>query len=244
VNLTHLRSLAAAADTGSFTAAAEALGVTQSGISQAIAALEESLGVKLLIRLRHGVELTAIGEQVVDHARTALAAIEGIQKDAAVARGEEADVIRVAGFASAFSTFLPAILRRFRNRYPGVEIVALEGSDDEVEHWLASGAVDIGVILNPTDERRAIVIGQDEWMAVLPASHRFARRATIPLAELAAEPFVLATGGCSVNARSLAGAAGLTLSHVAIEVRDWASALARAISGARATRSAVNGSNG
>ena len=70
-DLTQLRSLIAVAEAGSVTAAAETIGVTQSGLSQALAALEESLGVKLLTRQRYGVELTAFGEQALEHARAA-----------------------------------------------------------------------------------------------------------------------------------------------------------------------------
>ncbi len=70
------------------------------------------------------------------------------------------------------------------------------------------------------------MIGQDAWVAVLPMAHRLGRREAVSLAELAAEPFVLATGGCHVHARTLAEAAGLSLADVRMEVRDWTSAIA------------------
>jgi DNA-binding transcriptional LysR family regulator len=60
----------------------------------------------------------------------------------------------------------------------------------------------------------------------LPAAHRLARRVSISLAELVAEPFVLATGGCHTHARTLAESVGLSLRDVRMEVRDWASATA------------------
>ncbi|CUX70268.1 hypothetical protein AGR6A_pAt30017 [Agrobacterium sp. NCPPB 925] len=71
-----------------------------------------------------------------------------------------------------------------------------------------------------------MLIGRDAWVCVLPASHRLGRRDALSLAEFVAEPFVLATGGCHVNARTLATAAGLSLADVRMEVRDWASAIA------------------
>lgn len=225
MNLTQLRSLIAVAESGSFTAAAEMVGVTQSGMSQALSALEESLGVKLLVRQRHGVELTAFGEQALDHARAAFAHLESIRREAATAKGEETGSIRIAAFPSVFATVLPPLLRRFHLLHPGIEVVALETDDREVEVWLEAGSVDLGVVLNPAPDRSAVLIGQDEWVGVLPAGHRLARRGTLFLSELAAEPFVLATGGCHVHARTLAEATGFSLADVRMEVRDWASAI-------------------
>ncbi|WFS03115.1 LysR family transcriptional regulator [Rhizobium tumorigenes] len=226
MNLTQLRSLIAVAEAGSFTAAAQAIGVTQSGMSQALAGLEETLGVKLLVRQRHGVELTAFGEQVLNHARAAFAHLETIRQEAAEARGEVTSSIRVAAFPSVFATVLSPLLRRFRSLHPGIKVVALETDDQEVMTWLESGAVDLGVILNPPEDSDAIPIGQDAWVGILPVGHSLGRRDMVSLAELAAEPFVLATGGCHVHARTLTEAAGLSLPDVRMEVRDWTSAIA------------------
>lgn len=226
MNLTQLRSLIAVAEAGSFTAAAEAVGVTQSGMSQALAALEETLGVKLLVRQRHGVELTAFGERALDHARAAFAHLESVRQEAMEVTGEETGSIRIAALPSVFATVLPPLLRRFRSLHPGIKVVALETDDREVEVWLEAGAVDLGVVLNPSPDSAAVLIGQDAWVGVLPASHRLGRRSTLSLTELAAEPFVLATGGCHVHARTLAETAGLSLADVRMEVRDWASATA------------------
>lgn len=226
MNLTQLRSLIAVAEAGSFTAAAVTTGVTQSGLSQALAALEESLGAKLLVRHRHGVELTAFGERVLEHARAALGHLDAIRKAAAEAAGEEDGSLRLAAFPSVFATVLPPLLRRFRSRHPGIRLVALETDDREVEAWLAAGAVDLGVVLDPLPESDAVLVGEDAWLAILPAAHRLARRGALALAELAVEPFVLATGGCHVHAGTISSAAGLSLDDVRIEVRDWASAIA------------------
>lgn len=226
MNITQLRSLVAVAEAGSFTAAATSVGVTQSGMSQALAALEESLGVKLLVRQRHGVELTAFGERALDHARAALVHLEAIRTEAAEVTGEEAGSVRIAAFPSVFATVLPPLLRRFRVLHPGIDLVALETDDREVEAWLKAGSIDLGVVLNPSPDSDAVQIGQDAWVAVLPTAHRLARRGTLSFAELATEPFVLATGGCHVHARALAEAAGLGLTDVRMEVRDWTSAIA------------------
>jgi DNA-binding transcriptional LysR family regulator len=232
MNLTQLQSLIAVAESGSFTAAADKLGVTQSGMSQALAALEESLGVKLLIRQPRGVELTAFGERALDHARTALSHLQAIEREAMALIGEETAAIRLAGFPSVFATVLPPLLRRFRTLHPGIDLVPLETDDMEVETWLTAGSIDLGVVLNPSPARSAVPLGRDAWVPILPAGHPLSRRNSVSLAELAAASFVLATGGCHTNARSLADADGLTLQNVEIEVRDWASAIALVREGA------------
>ncbi|MFJ7441330.1 LysR family transcriptional regulator [Methylorubrum thiocyanatum] len=226
MNLSQLRTLIAVAEAGSFTAAAEATGITQSGMSQAIAALEESLGARLLVRQRHGVELTAFGERALHHARAALGHLESLRQKAQAASGEETGSLRIAAFPSVLATVLPPLLRRFRTRHPGIDVIALETDDREVKAWLAAGSIDLGVVLDPAPDSDAVPIGQDAWVAVLPRSHPLARQPALTLAQLAAEPFVLATGGCHLHAGTLAHAAGLSLADIRMEVRDWVSAVA------------------
>jgi DNA-binding transcriptional LysR family regulator len=72
MNLPQLRALVALADEGSFTAAADSLGVSQSAVSHTLAALERELDLPLVIRSRAGATLTAHGQQAVGHAREAL----------------------------------------------------------------------------------------------------------------------------------------------------------------------------
>jgi len=227
MNLMHWRMVVAVADTGNITRAAERVGMTQSGASQALALIEETLGVQLFSRENRQTLPTAIGLPVIEQARTMLAALQAIRSTVEAAKGVERGTIRLASFPMVLATFLPPLLRQFNRLYPGIEVVALEVSDDEVETLLGAGLVDVGVVLNPSTERKASPLGRDAWMAVLPGGHPLARRTHdegVTLEELVAQPFVLATGGCSTNARSLAADAGLQLQDVCVEVREWSSA--------------------
>lgn len=227
MNLQHWRLLVAVADDASITRAAERVGITQSGASQALAQLEAALGLQVFSRERRRIGVTAQGERVVEEARAMLARFDAIRALAAEGRGLSQARLRLASFPSVLSAVLPPLLREFRRRHPGIELVAVEGTDEEVEDWLAAGTVDLGVVLNPEPARQAVVLGHDAWMAVLPLHHPLARRSSalgVRLEELVAEPFVLATGGCSVHGQSLARQAGLELSDVRVTVRDWASA--------------------
>lgn len=227
MNLMHWRMVVAVADTGSITRAAERVGMTQSGASQALALIEETLGVQLFSRENRQTLPTAIGVPVIEQARTMLGALDAIRSTVDAAKGVQRGTIRLASFPLVLATFLPPLLRQFNRLYPGIQVVALEVSDDEVEALLGAGLVDIGVVLNPAPERSAGRLGRDAWVAVLPGGHPLARRSVeegVTLAELAGQPFVLATGGCSTNARSLASEAGLQLQDVRVEVREWSSA--------------------
>ncbi|WP_339781688.1 LysR family transcriptional regulator [uncultured Thalassospira sp.] len=226
MNITQIRSLIAIAETGSFTAAAHRMGITQSAMSQAMAGLEENLAVKLLVRQSGGVCLTAFGERVLDHARRAMTHLNAIQTEAAIEAGQPPMSLRLAAFASVYSTILPRLIARFRGLHPDITLTLLESDDSEIENLLAAGHVDLGVVLNPAPEDNALLLGQDEWMAIFPRSHHLARRQSVSLADLAGQPFVLATGGCQIHAQSLLADAGLTLSDIRIRVRDWSSAIA------------------
>ncbi|HEY0586266.1 MAG TPA: LysR family transcriptional regulator [Pseudoduganella sp.] len=229
MNLLHWRLLVAAADAGNFSLAAERVGITQSGASQAIAQLESGLGFQVFTREKRRIGVTELGEQVVEHARAMVARLDAIRMLADDSQGLKGGRIRLASFPSVISTLLPKLLRDFQRRHPGIELVALEGTDEEVEEWLEAGTVDLGVVLNPRPGRATLVLGRDAWMAVLPNDHPLGRRASasgVSLAELAGQPFILATGGCSMNGRSLVEQAGFCLSDVRVTVRDWASACA------------------
>lgn len=227
MNLMHWRLVVAVADHGNITRAAERVGMTQSGASQALALMEETLGVQLFSRESRQTLPTAIGLPVIEQARLMLGALETIRQTVDSVRPMLRGTIRLASFPMVLASFLPPLLRQFYRLYPGIEVVALEVSDDEVETLLAAGLVDVGVVLNPAPERNAGPLGRDEWVAVVPAGHPLALRGTeqgVSLQELTALPFVLATGGCSTNARSLAAEAGLQLQDVRVEVREWSSA--------------------
>jgi DNA-binding transcriptional LysR family regulator len=227
MNLLHWRLLVAVADAGNISRGAERVGITQSGASQAIAQLEASLGFKVFTRERRHIGITALGEQVVEQARAMVARLDAIRALADDSRGLNNGRIRLASFPSVISKLLPGLLRDFRRRHPGIALVALEGTDEEVEAWLGAGAVELGVVLNPAPGRAAAILGRDAWVAVLPSSHPLGRLASatgVTLGELAAQPFILATGGCATHGQSLVERAGLRLTDVRVTVRDWASA--------------------
>ncbi|GJH24544.1 LysR family transcriptional regulator [Caballeronia novacaledonica] len=227
MNLTHWRLLVAVADAGCVSKAAGQVGITQSGASQAISHLEDMLGVKVLLRDRRRTTVTAIGEQVIVQARRMLIEWESIKTLVDMSRGLHAGRIKLATFPSVFASILPSFLQSFGQKYPCINVVSLDGTDEEIEAWLADGTVDVGVVMNPDVEREALVFGRDAWVVAVPTSHPLARRSSrigVSLEELASEPYVLATGGCRSNSQWLIEETGYALSDLRISVRDYSTA--------------------
>ena len=207
---------------GSFSGAARALGRSQPGVSQAIAALEEELGVTLVRRARFRVTLTEAGLRVAGHARAALRSAEEIRATASAARGIDRGKLRLGVLSSAAATILPALVRVFGARHPGMELRILRGSDEEVRAWLAEERVDAAVMTLPAPGLVCRELGRDAWWAVLPRLHPLGVGASVSLADLAAHPFVLTRGGCEGRLLEAARGEGREL-EVRWEVRDLTS---------------------
>jgi DNA-binding transcriptional LysR family regulator len=225
ITLTQLRALIAVADRQGFSAAAAAIGLTQSGVSQAVLALEAILGVPLLVRQREGVRPSAIGSEVLSDARSALQAIARIQERCAAVRGVRAGTLRVGSVPSAAARLLPRMLGRFRLQHPGVELVLLEGTDEEVVEWVARDAVHVGLSAHTAPGLDDVAIAEDEFKVVVARRHRLASRPHVRFTDLAGEAFLMSGGGCEPAIRAAFGQAGVT-PDVLLTVRDMAALLA------------------
>jgi DNA-binding transcriptional LysR family regulator len=225
INVGQLKSFLAVLEEGGFTAAAHKLGLTQSGVSQAVAALEESLGVVLLLRNRGRVAPTAAGAAIQSDARQALEAIERVRHRAQVLIGLQSGRVRVGSVASAAARLLPPIVKNFGARYPGIEVVLIEGTDAEVRDWVVGGAIDIGLTAEIPKDYDAVPVAEDDFLAIMPRKHRFAQRRSIKPTELAEEPFVMSNAGCEDEVREIFHRNGVA-PKIAFSVRDPAALLA------------------
>src|SRR5438552_6860110 len=152
VELRHLVALQAIAEEGSFGRAATRLGYTQSAISQQIAALERAVGEKLVERPGgpRPVSLTAAGELLVRHAEAIVARMKAAQADLAAFADGAAGPLRIGTYQSVSTRLLPAIVRRFKESFPKVEIQLTESSiDDELEQRVERGEVDLSFVMLP-----------------------------------------------------------------------------------------------
>jgi len=226
MTLAQLQALVTVIEHGSFTSASEVLGITQSAVSHAVASLESELGVTLIQRDRGGLALTDVGQRIVLQAREMLARAEIIRQEAAAACGLKAGKLRLGSFPSISARFLPGVLRLFRQRYPEIEILLLEGANEEVRAWIEARMVDIGVVTLPAEGVVAITpIVHDEWLVIVPATHPLAQRSSVQIQRLAQEALILGSGGPVSLVQALFDESQVQM-KLHLEVREIAAVLA------------------
>jgi DNA-binding transcriptional LysR family regulator len=196
MNLDQLRSVVVLAEELHFARAARRLGVQQPRLSQQLRRLEDELGVRLFERTTREVALTQAGEAFVAEARQSLAHAENAARSARrIGRGEVGTL--VLGFVgSAANTLLPPVLRRFRDRCPGVELRLRELPSKRQADELLAGGIDVGMLYAPLPGTAGEELATQEFcrgrlLAALPARHPRAGRGSLPVAQLADDAFVL-----------------------------------------------------
>lgn len=181
---------------GSFTKAAEALGYTQSSISQMIASLEEELSIKLLYRSRIGVKLTLEGANLYPFIERTILQYQSMQGKANEIKGLETGVIRIGTLASISCHWMPQLIKKFQVLYPNVQFILHQGDYSSIQEWIKVGAVDFGFITPPAvNGLQTITIKQGSMLVVLPTNHKLASHSTVSLHEIVNEPFILLEEG-------------------------------------------------
>lgn len=183
-------------ETGSFTKAAEALGYTQSSISQMIASLENELAIRLLTRSRTGVRLTIEGAELYPFIERSITMYRAMQEKANEIKGLETGIIRVGTMTSITCHWLPQLIKGFQEQYPHVQFLFHQGDYDLIPEWIRTGAVDFGFTTPPAaPELNTIPVKDGEMLAVLPKSHPLSGQKSVPIKELTKEPFILLEEG-------------------------------------------------
>ena len=196
---------------GSFTRSAEALHYSQSGVSRMIAELEREWGVTLLSRGRGGIALTAEGERVLPRIRALCAADDALSAEVDALNGLESGRIRIAAFSSVAAQWLPAVIRAFREDYPGIDYELFTGIGAEIEARVLSGEADCGFLCEPiTGALQTQPLADYPLLAVLPEEHPLTALERVPLAALTTEPFMMLEYGEPEHIARLFSGAGLT----------------------------------
>jgi DNA-binding transcriptional LysR family regulator len=210
INIAQLRAFVAVVDEGGFGSAAAALGITQSAVSHAVAALERTVGTQVIHR-GGGASPTPFGQRMLDHARAALAATEAIGDLSAAQRAAPTGVIRLAAPPTVCQGLLPGLLARWRTEFPRVSVRVFEGEDDEVADWLAGHSVEAAVLVDPPRSAPGALLATDEFQVLLPAAHRLAGKPFVRLADLTGEPLLFSGGSCERPIQELFRDANLRL---------------------------------
>ncbi|MDI9886002.1 LysR substrate-binding domain-containing protein [Streptomyces sp. HNM0645] len=189
IELRHLRCFLAIAEERSLTRAATALHLTQPAVSRTLAALERRLGVRLVDRSTHHLDLTAEGRAFREKAAAVVAAFDEALDPARLHRRP----LRLGHAWSAFGAFTTPLLRRWRQEHPDTPL-ELFRIDDRTA-GLARGEVDAAVLRGPVDTPGLVtaLLFTEPRVAAVTSDGPLARHASLTLADLASVPIVLNT---------------------------------------------------
>ncbi|MCX5195617.1 LysR family transcriptional regulator [Streptomyces sp. NBC_00249] len=208
----------------SFTAAARALGYTQSAVSRQIQSLEDEWGTPLFDRLPRGVRLTEAGHVLLPHAEALGERLRTARAELDALRSLDRGRLRVGAFSTADAALLPRALAAFRARYPAVTVTRAEGSSGRHLALLAAGDLDLAVVGtasgNPLDDVTLHHLLDERMYVALPLGHRFAGRDCLRLAELAEEEWIAASTRPEETLMSTALASGFR-PRMGFVAADW-----------------------
>jgi DNA-binding transcriptional LysR family regulator len=234
VDIRRLRTLRAVADHGTLAAAADALHLTASAVSQQLAALEREVGHPLLEPAGRSVRLTAAANVLLEHAHALFAQLERLEGDLAAQDAEPLGEVRVAGFPTALAGLLAPAARELRVAAPRVTLRVLELETPDAVAALLRREHDVilGMECSAAPRRGDARFHREELLsdtldAVLPVGHPLAGHGRVNLAWLAGEDWVAPPVGWSCDEVLHAGcrAAGFS-PRVAHRAGDWQAVLA------------------
>ena len=184
----------------SFSRAAEELSLTQSAVSQQIAALEGQIGLSLMRRGRGGVRLTAAGEHLLEHASALADRVELAQTQLGELAANAHRQLRVGAFPSALANLVPAAVAQLTRRGRGLEVQLREGRLVELAGAVRRGDLHATVCFQDAaapprqhDGTRRHELFEEPMVLAIPPRHRLARRRSLALEELADEAWTAAS---------------------------------------------------
>ena len=188
-----LRTFVTVAECGSFSAAADRLGYTQSAVSQHIAALEQDLGTPLL--RRRPVAPTPSGERLLEHAGPILLRLDAARADVRRTLATSPGAVTIAASPLA-AVHLATALREVRRSYPGTEVTLTVSGREDVSQGVANGTFALGLVdgvaapsdplrLSDAVSLRTTPVAHDDLVVALPNDHPLARRRGLSLDDLA-----------------------------------------------------------
>lgn len=180
-------------EVGSFTRAGARLNLSQPAISQHIRALEEHLGVPVLLRVGKRARPTPAGEVLLHCAEQVLDKIEDAERLLAEQGVGGGGMVRIGGADAACQHLLPPVLKEFLGQFPRVHLQLASGHTSTTLAQVLAGELDLGLVTLPveTDRIRVTEIGRDELVAVVRPDHAWAERRRVQAADFADEPLIL-----------------------------------------------------
>lgn len=186
LEIRHLRYFLAVAEAGSFSRAADRLGLSQPNVSQQMRDLESALRVDLFQRRGKRIMLTATGQIFQEHARSILRQIEAFLQELSIEPGQMRGALHLGVVPILNVALIPQLLGMFASTHPGVSLNVEEISSTEIETALEEGRMDVGLgfLTRHSPNLRYERLCTDQFALIVHASHPWAKRRVIDLSEL------------------------------------------------------------
>ncbi|TQM82190.1 LysR family transcriptional regulator [Saccharothrix saharensis] len=192
MELRQLEYFVAVAEECHFTRAARRMHVAQSGLSASIRALEVELGAPLFVRSTRQVELTQAGRALLVEARRVLGTIDAARDAVAAVQGLLRGTLAVGSVQCLHAVHLPAVLARFHELHPGVELRLRQAGSGELVDLVRAGRLDLAFVTagRAVEDLKVSTLSSEPLVLACAPELPFAERESVRLAELAGQPFV------------------------------------------------------
>ena len=197
LDVKRLRVMREVIASGSFSAAADALHLSQSAVSQQVAALEKEVGQPLLERTSEGPKPTQAGEVLLSHGDAVIARLDEAERELAGIAGLEGGRLRLMSFPTASAALVTRAMAEFRSRFPNVELHFAEGEPEDSIPALTSGETDLAVVFDyvafPEDwgrDTEAELILEEPMRVALAPGHPLAASTTVKVSALSEEDWL------------------------------------------------------
>lgn len=181
----------------SFHKASQLLNMTPSAISHAVSSMEKEVGFALFIRGKQETVLTTHGELLLPYVRAVLKSEESLQEIIASFRGLEKGTLKLGGFNSVCSMWIPEIVKRFQENFPNIRIEIYQGTYADLVEWLRNGTIDLGIMSKVDAEGFDYeVIYKDRLLCVVPKDFQTKNPGYITFEEMKGQRFVTQWSSC------------------------------------------------
>jgi len=210
-DLVDLQLFIAIADARSITGGADRAHLALASASARIKGLEAALGTALLKRGRRGIELTAAGESLLDHARIILHNVEAMRGDLSAYAGGMKATIRLLTNTSGLSEYLPKALAAFLGQHPHISIDVEERESAEIAQAIVTGAADLGLAAEHAlpDSIERIPFSDDRLVLVAARHDELAKRRQVDFRDVIGRDFVGLTTASALHSHIAGHAARL-----------------------------------
>ncbi len=192
MNLRQLELYVAVAESKSFSRGAEFIGLTQSTVSQHIAALEEEVNTRLFDRTRQGALLTTGGELFLRHARRILAEQDQLFQEMAAFNGLSGGELLLGASNIPTTCLVPPMLLKLVESHPGIRINMQSGDSQQIISRLLNAEIELAIVGSEPENRKleAVALASDLLVLIVGSRHRWAGGGMISLEDLPGEPLI------------------------------------------------------